>query len=120
MKKIKNYLINLPLRTLFRINSLVILGFIIYIVFLNNKIKDPGIFFLIITPLIWTGCTFFFLTLLIQFLNQNPPKTFLNRMAIVLVYVTIFISFFGPIVGYFIAKHYYLEGEQIKQAMHHT
>ena len=120
MKKIKNYLVNLPLKNLFKINSIALGGFCIYLIFLNDKIKSTDLTFLIITPLIWCGGTFFLLTLLIKYLDKEYPKTLLKKLMVVLYLILIPVSFFGPIVCYIMVKYYELQIEQLKQAMHHT
>ncbi len=120
MKKIKKYLVDLPLKTLLQINSIVLWGYFIYILLLKDRIKNTEITYLIITLLSWGGITFFSLTLLIQFLDKEYRKTFSNKLIVFLSFIIIAVAFFGPIVSYFIAKHYDNEIEIIKQAMHHS
>jgi len=120
MRKLKNYLTNLPQKKLLQINSIAVWGLLIYIVFLNDKIKSTDLTFLIITPLIWCGGSFFFLALLIQLLNQDVKKILLKKTMIALCFIIILITFFGPIVCYFMAKNADFEIEHLKQVMHHT
>lgn len=120
MNKVYKYLFDFPTPLLSKISSVSTILFFLYLIFFNEKIQNTELIFLITTPLIWSGCTFFLLTLLVKYTYPLKEVSFAAKLFIIFCSIIIIISFLLPIVCYFLIRDANLELEQLKKAMHHN